>query len=283
VSIPCAFGPDTGANCTLALLKSSVRHGNPLLRGKYTRQEGDPRFTDSLGVIQSIVTSNAQNDSGLFDSDLRDDRFLPFEAAGVISEWQIELPADFRQFDYDTISDVILHVGYTIREGGGLLKQQATLEPQTALNEFIRSEGQQGFAQPFSLRHEFPTEWHRFLNLPAEAEGNQKLTLNLKDRFPFLFAGRRLTITAIELFIKVKGAFADTHKENTLRMTLADGETAQPADVLALMPWNGLLRTTKGLNTPPGTYTLTVWRDEGDLLDPTALENLVFLCRYKIE
>src|SRR5215207_8023981 len=43
VSIPCVTGPYTGVNCTLTLLKSSLRHGNTLLGGKYARQEGDPR------------------------------------------------------------------------------------------------------------------------------------------------------------------------------------------------------------------------------------------------
>ena len=76
----------------------------------------DPRFTDNFGAIQSIVTSSAQNDSGLFETNLRDERYLPFEGAGVISEWRIELPGDFRAFDYEP--DVVLHLRYTARDGG---------------------------------------------------------------------------------------------------------------------------------------------------------------------
>src|SRR5262249_26564882 len=49
MSIPCVTGPYTGVNCTLTLLKSSLRHADTLLGSKYGRQEGDPRFTDSLG------------------------------------------------------------------------------------------------------------------------------------------------------------------------------------------------------------------------------------------
>jgi hypothetical protein len=288
VSIPCVTGPYTGVNCTLMLLKSSVRHGNTLVNGKYARQEGDPRFTDSLGAIQSIVTSSGQDDGGLFEANLRDERYLPFEGAGVISEWQIELPEGFRQFDYDTISDVILHVRYTAREGGGLLKQQATL----ALEEFIRSEDQQGLAQLFSLRHEFPTEWYRFLNPPAGAAAPRSLTLSLgKERFPFLFTNRDVTISAIEVFIKVKDDFADTHNENTLKLTLAAGavaptaENAQPTDVLPLAPWNGLLRAAKGFNDAPGIpgmWTLNAWLDNGDPLSPTALENVVVVSHYSV-
>ena len=32
---------------------------------------------------------------------------------------------DFRQFDYDTISDVVLHIKYTAREGGVVLQDAA--------------------------------------------------------------------------------------------------------------------------------------------------------------
>jgi Tc toxin complex TcA C-terminal TcB-binding domain len=196
----------------------------------------------------------------------------------------LELPADVRQFDYDTISDVILHMRYTARKVGGLLKQQATLELQTALNEFVHSEGQQGLAQLFSLRHEFPTEWHRFLNPPAGAAAPRSFTLNLgEERFPFVFANRGLTINAIELFIRVKDDFADTHNENTLKLTLAPTEeNAQPPDLLPLAPWNGLLRAAWGFNYAPGTWTLSAWLDNGDHLDPTPLESVVVVCHYSV-
>jgi hypothetical protein len=55
-----------------------------------------------FGSLQSVVTSSAQQYSGLFETNLRDERSLPFENAGVISTWRLELPAVYRQFDYDT-------------------------------------------------------------------------------------------------------------------------------------------------------------------------------------
>ena len=171
VSIPCVTGPYTGVHCTLTLLKSSVRHSNTLASGKYgATSEDDPRFTDSVGAIQSIVTSSAQGDAGLFEANLRDERYLPFEGAGAISDWRLELPEEFRQFDYDTISDVVLHVRYTAREGGSLLKQRATSELETAINEVALAEGERGLANLFSARHEFPDEWHRFLHATGEQE-----------------------------------------------------------------------------------------------------------------
>ena len=46
----------------------------------------DPRFRDAVGAIQSIATSTAQNDDGLFELNFRDDRYLPFEGSGAISQ-----------------------------------------------------------------------------------------------------------------------------------------------------------------------------------------------------
>jgi hypothetical protein len=55
-----------------------------------------------------MVTSTAQNDSGLFELNLRDERRLPFEGAGAISNWRTELPNGVPQFDPETISDVVV-------------------------------------------------------------------------------------------------------------------------------------------------------------------------------
>ncbi|MBL8066243.1 MAG: prepilin-type N-terminal cleavage/methylation domain-containing protein, partial [Chthonomonadaceae bacterium] len=44
------------------------------------------------------------NDSGLFETNLRDERYLPFEGSGAESHWNIELPTSFPAFDYGTIS-----------------------------------------------------------------------------------------------------------------------------------------------------------------------------------
>lgn len=40
----------------------------------------------------------------MFETNLHDERLLPFEGAGAESTWKLELPASFRQFDYSTIS-----------------------------------------------------------------------------------------------------------------------------------------------------------------------------------
>src|SRR5262249_14090249 len=120
LSVPSVVGPYTSVNCTLSLLKSSIRKSPVPKDGEYARQGSeDDRFVDYAGAAQSIVTSGASNDSGLFEANLRDERFLPFEGAGAESMWKLDLPKpqDYPAFDYATISDVILHIRYTARQG----------------------------------------------------------------------------------------------------------------------------------------------------------------------
>jgi hypothetical protein len=192
VSIPCVTGPYSTVNCTLTLLKSSIRRSALLRDGVYERENADDdRFSDNFSSLQSIVTSAGQNDSGLFETNLRDERFLPFEGSGAISEWQLELPAnpakgDPRQFDYDTISDVILHLRYTAREGGGMLRNGAIANLTTAIEEAHAT----GSLRLFSVRHEFPVEWSKFKSIQLAGD-RAELSLNLREEhYPFWSKGR---------------------------------------------------------------------------------------------
>ncbi|SFE35501.1 hypothetical protein [Nitrosomonas sp. Nm166] len=204
VSIPCVIGPYASVNCTLTLLKSSIRK-TPVVGDQYARTDTeDDRFSDNFGSLQSIVTSSAQNDSGLFETNLRDERYLPFENSGVISELQLQLPADPSkhdptQFDYDTISDVIFHVRYTAREGGALLRKGA----QGHVKELIKSAQSVGSVRLFSVRHEFPTEWAAFQNQPMIRNQRYALALKLREEhYPSWSQGRLNKVSRIDLLVR---------------------------------------------------------------------------------
>lgn len=144
--------------------------------------EEDDRFVDYYGTIQSIVTSTAQNYSGMFETNLRDERFLPFEGAGAESTWKLDMPKDYRAFDYDTISDVILRIRYTARQGVEPTKVKA------ALDDLFQQANQAGLALLFSLHHDFPTEWSAFVN------GTDDFTATIrKDYFPYFTQGNGKT------------------------------------------------------------------------------------------
>jgi hypothetical protein len=172
LSIPSVAGPYTNVNAKLTLLSNSIRitaNAGPDY-GRNRADDGsfldDDRFVDDLGATQSVVTSTAQSDSGMFETNLRDERYLPFEGRGAISRWRIEMPQATNRFDFNSISDVILHVRYTARDGGDTLKK-------AAMDAVVSAQPQDGF-RLFSLRHEFPNEWRRFL-FPPETQNGQSI------------------------------------------------------------------------------------------------------------
>jgi hypothetical protein len=196
ISIPSVVGPYTSVNCTLTLQRSSVRSSPLLTNGSYGRDVNneDDRFKDYLGSSQSIVTSGASNDNGMFETNLLDERFLPFEGAGAISTWSLALPSQLQAFDYMTISDVILHVRYTARDGGAQLGSQATNELVTMFN----TANQSGLALLFSLRYDFPTEWSAFVN--GTETDPFAFTLR-KDYFPYLAQSGPITVDGLLLYL----------------------------------------------------------------------------------
>ncbi len=136
----------------------------------------------------------------MFETNLHDERFLPFEGAGAISTWNLSLPAQLRAFDYTTISDVILHIRYTARQAGDPLAAQATKE----LTAMLDTAGQSGQALLFCLRYDFPTEWSAFVN----GTGDFAVTLE-KQYFPYAVqSARKLTIDALTLYAGSAGTVA---------------------------------------------------------------------------
>jgi hypothetical protein len=165
-------------------------------------ENDDERFVTDFAPIQAIVTSTGQNDNGLFDAGLNDERYLPFEGAGAASRWRIELDPDCNRFDLETISDIVLHVRYMARDGGQLLAQKA----KEHWKKVVADAESAPLSRLFSLRHEFPTEWHR-LRTAAEVNGDHVRTIALtRDRFPALFGRRELHVGRIDLFVPAPGS-----------------------------------------------------------------------------
>lgn len=186
LSIPCVTGPYTSVNCTLTQLSSKVR----LADGDIGDYGSASNFHEYFGSAQAIVTSNGREDSGLFEVNFRDERYLPFEGTGAISKWRIELPIESNQFDRWTVSDVIFHIRYTARPGSDDLRAAATSQ--------IPFKG----ARMFSLRQEFPSEWSQMTTSKGAASaGSSEVSLS-RDRFPFFFTtkDRRLSIKAVSLY-----------------------------------------------------------------------------------
>jgi hypothetical protein len=322
LTIPCLTGPYTSVNCTLTLLTSKIRIDN--IANSQQDYASDAHFITNFAAARSIATSSAQNDSGMFELNFRDERYLPFEGAGVISTGQIDLPLDTNAFDFETISDVVINLEYTARDGGaaqaGWAKQAAvmptfSLQPGAAPSP-ASFPPQTNLAHLFSLKHEFLSEWYKFLNPPDTAASQSMQVALTIERFPYQYRGKKISISRVELFLK----FKDLHDPTTYTHdgTPLGDYGASTALVISLTPPTGpaqsgtLTSASTLLNglpfaaialpsgSPPGLGNWTLAANNADIakiaaslqnvvtsgantfhhLNPTAIDDIVMVCHY---
>lgn len=194
VTLPCVTGPYTSVNATLTLLAHAIRN-SVSLSGGYPATATDnglpsesARFAYVPSAGQSIALSTAREDAGMFELNLRDERYLPFEGTGAISRWHVELQQQDNRFDLATLSDVVLHVRYTARYGGDPLRDAA----RTAVSAIPPP---RAGVQLLSARTEFPDAYARLL---APTGSGQRLDLALgAQHFAFIPASQQITITGV--------------------------------------------------------------------------------------
>lgn len=123
ITIPAVVGPYQNVNATLrqtsnrVLLKPDTAGRNFLLGNSKDSTPPDTVRSD-WRPQQQIAISRGVDDSGMFQLDFRDERYLPFEGTGAISEWELTLPHANNSVDLiNSISDVIIHLRYTALDG----------------------------------------------------------------------------------------------------------------------------------------------------------------------
>lgn len=267
LSIPCVAGPYNNVSGKLTLTSSRLR-----------RTAGGALELMVPNPSTSIATSNAQNDGGLFELNFRDERYLPFEGQGAVdSSWALDLPSAIRLFDYDTISDVVVHIGYTARDGGGI---KETVENQI-VTAFLNLASTEGLSRLVSLKHEFPNEFHRLMN-PAPAE--QPTVFELTNRhFPHFVtklladpnANRSLTLVDDEVTVYLKPKGEERVDTNGISLML---------DHTDVNGW-----TDFGRNLSAGPYSISrspigEWIITGEnSLSRDVIDDILILLKYKLE
>jgi len=231
VTIQSAVGPNGNVNSKLTLLSSQIRKNtdaDPADATSYPRKTdgSETRFIENLTMIESIATSAAESDDGLFVLDFQDDRYLPFEGAGVISNWALELPGEFRTFDYNTITDVIITINYTAKDGGSVLRSLA----EQHLVSFVEEDPDTNLEQLFSLRNDFSVNWDELFN-PAPATPDQSTILSIdKSNFPYLFNNREIGVKTMDAVLILENP-TDYDNANKVSLYLnpdSTGEVAAP-------------------------------------------------------
>ena len=164
VTIPSVTGPYTNVNATLSLLQHQV----------HKTIHGAPVTVTAGGVGSTVVLSSGENDGGLLFSDLHANKYLPFEGAGAISQWELEFPNQFRSFDYSTISDVVLTLAYTADYAAG---EKAAVE-QALASQLVTAVQNQGAMQYINVKQHFSAAFRQLLH-----QENHTGALNITSRF----------------------------------------------------------------------------------------------------
>ena len=207
ISVPCVVGPQGSVALKLTQTSNRVRVSNtlrtviPPATDQYAEDPGnDSRFRYNVGSVQSITLSRGQEDAGLFSVNLEDDRYLPFEGSGAIGTYALELPTSLRTFDYSTITDVVFHVRYTARDGGGGFRSAVQANLRSGLNQMILKTGRSGLFHAFDLRRDHPDLWHRLIST-----GSDSITLD-RDWLPYFISSQGVSLNILSLRLLAKFA-----------------------------------------------------------------------------
>ncbi|TXK74415.1 neuraminidase-like domain-containing protein [Mesonia sp. K4-1] len=290
ITIPCVSGPYGNITARLSLTNNQVRKDASLINEDYEKQENDPRFqagiSPSQGLATTIGTSSANRDSGLFELNFNDERYLPFEGAGVISDWVLELPTVYEQFDYDSISDVILHMDYTSRENTGTFKTAVNTYLTDNLNSAMESD--EGWSELISMKSQFSDAYYKFLH-PAEGQNMETEFVITNKQFPYIFNGLDTEITSILLLIQPRKGEEGDFSPNQVEVKLGEtGNTPYSEEQMGFdnsedLKTKGLLYAEFGGLSIEGTdKSLTLIKtSEDDPVVPEKIEDIMLLVNFK--
>jgi hypothetical protein len=257
LTIPCVAGPYTNISARLTLLSSRIA------------LEDDPGSLTGVNTATTttIWSSSANNDAGVFDFNFHDERYLPFEGAGAVSTWRLNLPKTMRAFSYDTIADVLLHISYTAREG------DAEAAENRLANLFNAYVNDYGLFRLVSLRHEFPDALNRLFSQPL-----QSTTFELTPaHFPYLLASRELTLVKpAEVYLKPKGN-AVAAVTGTMKLNGANSVAWTPTGQGSAVTGRYKNGTVDLIGTPFRTWTIEAGENG---LDKEAIDDILILVRY---
>lgn len=284
VSIPALVGPYQNVKATLVQTTNNVLvRPDPNAVKTLLGLTGSPppagTIRSNWRANQQIAISTGVNDAGLFQVNLDDERYLPFEGTGAVSSWRLELPPYANLIDFDTISDVVVTVRYTAFDGGSLFRDDVIGLLRTMPSSFAR---------PVLAATEFPTAWYSFTT-PSPGATEQEMTFALGARtFPANLTDRTITKLYAQPVLAegaaLGGPLAATLTIGTgpsaTRLPLEFTPTSNPS-LAALsiedfvdVPW--VLTVDLGPDNPPPGIRHPVT----GTIDPTKLLSVAFVVTY---
>jgi hypothetical protein len=216
LTIPCVTGPFTNVGATLTLTASYLRTEPQL--GAAGLKSVPLRHTTS------IATSTAQNDPGVLEFSFRDERLMPFEGVGAISEWHLQFPKAFRAFDYQTFNDVIVSIAH-VADHDDLLRDQVEEASGAVEGAILKVLRTNPLARTFSLRQDISTVFHRILHSAA----GTAVKIEIGERhLPIILRGRTVEVVSARLALRTSSGLLPGAAAFSLNGTTFTGFTVDP-------------------------------------------------------
>lgn len=209
ITMACTVGSPPGLNATVRLVSNRFRRDSQAKNGSdyvESRDSADERFVSTSVPLTAVAVSSHDHDTGVFELNLHDERYLPFEGAGAISSWRLELPHVLRPFDYSTITDVTMRLRYTSLDGGDTLTQAA----QASVADYVKSVDDlgrnEGLFTSFDVVNEFGDEWYAGMHPAASATERVVSLPDITRTLPYLTQRRsRDKVVATDVYLFVAG------------------------------------------------------------------------------
>ncbi|WP_421535044.1 neuraminidase-like domain-containing protein [Pseudomonas marginalis] len=123
LTLPALVGPYQDIRAVLLQVSSAFSTHAEMSAVEYLMDPttSNPSFVQTnLRASQQVALSTGMDDSGAFQLNFGDERYLPFEGTGAISSWQLAFPnphCDEQRKMLDSLTDIIVRVRYTARVG----------------------------------------------------------------------------------------------------------------------------------------------------------------------
>ncbi|MBN1550509.1 hypothetical protein JW979_03520 [bacterium] len=176
LTFPSIVGPYQNLNATLTQMGHKTllepdKDGLAYLNGASAQAPQSVRV--DWRSYQQVALSRGVNDSGLFQLNFQDERYLPFEGTGAVSNWKLALNGIEGMIDLSTLSDVIIKIEYTAKTGGESFEKAVKKEIGAFPNSRI-----------VLISQEYSDQWNYLLQSPKEP-----VTIRLtKTMFPGITA-----------------------------------------------------------------------------------------------
>jgi hypothetical protein len=154
LSLAFDIGEGQNVNATLTQLSSKLVMDTDIKAVKHLIDPSNEPTTNvranwraNQQVALSHVDQYTEN-NGMFELNFGDERYLPFEGTGAVSNWRLELNGKKGSYNPSDLLDVTLKLRYTAQQGGSRFANEVKglLKPYNATSFF-------------DLAYNFPDEW----------------------------------------------------------------------------------------------------------------------------